>query len=377
MQSFPAELRILVTVATLAGASDSLESINTTILMDRCLVACKANNSLYILEKDSVAAPSPPDIVAPASANWPGRWALYAPGGGGSGPAPALTRTLYVSVAGNDTTGDGSFSKPFLTLDRACTLIRSFGNASTLLRYVVNVGAGRFINQAVTMSEWTYFVGQSKEATRIAFTSIVLGPEWTPAGDHRAGFQNMSISGGITIDFNTTSSNEGKVRFDDVVMNDQWHFIAFSAINQCLMESCFLFGGYTQVGMNMILQNTLSLGDVSMTSVNDGRNLPTLCTFAASALNTLQLHWTLSTGSNPVTANFIGTGQTGALTLDGVQATIDPTSSPIAFPGGVTLIAGAPDPRKILTGSRGGNAALASVCSQLAASGGYVDNTTP
>jgi hypothetical protein len=287
------------------------------------------------------------------------------------------SQTIYVSVVGNDMTGDGAFDNPFLTLDRACTLIRSFVNASATLRYVVNVGAGQFLNQAVTLSDWTYFFGQSKDATQISFASVELGPEWTAAGDHSAGFQDMSISGGCTIDFNAVSSNGGRVRFDDVVFGDQWHLSAFSASNQCLFSNCFMSAGYTQIGMNVICQDVLSLGDISMTSVNDGRNLPTLGSFVACGLSTLQLHWSASAGSNPVTASFQGTGQTGALTLDGAQATVNPASNPIAFPGGVTLLAGAPEPRRSLTGSRGGNAALATICSQLQASGGYVDNTVP
>lgn len=298
------------------------------------------------------------------------------PGGGVTPPAPALALTVYVSKAGNDSTGDGSYANPFLTIDRACTLIRSFANASTNTRYVVSVGAGRFSAQAVTLTDWTYVVGQSIEGTRVAFSSITLGPEWAANVDHRSGFQNMSVSGGVTIDFNAIATNQGKVRFDQVVFNDKWHFVAFSAINQVLINDCFLFDGYTQDGVNLVAWASSISGNVALTSINDGRNLPTLAAFVGCGLDTLTQTWTASAGANPVTSTFQATGPTGLLTLNGAQATVDATSNPIAFPGGVTLLAGAPDPRKNLTGAKAGNAALASVCTQLAATGAFLDSTT-
>ena len=296
--------------------------------------------------------------------------------GGGAGPAPSVGLTVYVSKGGDDVTGDGSFAKPFLTINAACSLIRGFGNASTNVRYVISVGAGRFNGQAVVLTDWTYVVGESIEGTRVAFTSITLGAEWAANVDHRSGFQNMTVSGGATIDFNAIATNQGKIRFDQVVFNDKWHYVAFSAINQVLLNNCFLFDGYTQNGINLVAWASVISGNVAMTSVSDGRNLPTLGAFIGCGMSSLTQTWTASAGANPVTSNFQGTGVAGVLTLDGAQATVDATSTPIAFPAGVTLLNGAPDPRKNLTGAKLGNAALTSVCTQLAATGAFKDSTT-
>jgi hypothetical protein len=187
----------------------------------------------------------------------------------------------------------------------------------------------------------------------------------------------MTISGGQTVDFNAVSSNQGKIRFDNVTFNDRWTFTAFSAINQVLLNDCFMFNGYVQNGINLVAYGACSIsGNVAMNSINDGRNLPTLAAFIGCGMDSLTATWTASAGSNPVTATFQGAGMTGALTLNGAQASVAATSNPIAFPGGVTLTGGATDPRRNLTGSRGGNAALATVCTQLQASGGYKDSTT-
>jgi hypothetical protein len=296
----------------------------------------------------------------------------------GGGPLPAVNRVVWVMAGGNDTTGDGSYSNPFLTVGRACQLVTALGNASTTLRYVVMVGAGRFNGESVVLPSWTYVVGLSKEATRIAFTSLTLGPSWTPNVDQRGGFQNMTVSGAPTLDFNAVASNQGKLRFDDVVFNDRWTYSAFSAINQVFFDNCFGFDGYNQIGINSISQGCAWLGGpVQMTSVNDGRNLPTLAAFIGGALDGgLTATWTASGGSNAVTATLEGAGSAGPLTLNGAQASVAPASTPIFFPGGVTLTGGATDPRRNLTGSRAGNAALATVCTQLAATGGFTDNTT-
>jgi hypothetical protein len=79
MQSFPAVLRIAQSVTTLAGAQDSLASINTTLFSPLAIVAVIANNSLYILHKDSTATADGSNVVAPAQGG-PGRWFKYSGG---------------------------------------------------------------------------------------------------------------------------------------------------------------------------------------------------------------------------------------------------------------------------------------------------------
>ncbi len=81
----PPALRILLTVSTVLGGGDSLESLNTQLVMDRGLVAVVANNSLYMLRRDATDAPSGTDIVEPSAG--PGRWFVYAAGGGSTLPA--------------------------------------------------------------------------------------------------------------------------------------------------------------------------------------------------------------------------------------------------------------------------------------------------
>ena len=298
------------------------------------------------------------------------------PSGGGGPPAPAVGLEVFVNVAGNDVTGDGTQGNPFRTINRACTLIRSFGNASTTNRYAVLVGPGRY-TEALVLTDWTYIVGDSVEGTRVSFTSLTLGPEWTPNVDHRSGFQSMTVSGAPTIDFNATSSYQGKLRFDGVVFNDRWTYTAFSAINQVQYTSCFCFDGWTQNGINFTSFGTVVMNGatVVMNSVSVCQTLMML--IGAGIDGNLTLNWTGTTSANQVACQLLGGAVSGTLTLNGAQAKIySPGSTPVLFPGGVTLLNSAVDPRKNITGSKGGNAALASTITQLVATGGFTDSTT-
>jgi hypothetical protein len=69
----PAQLRILQPVATILGARDSLEAINTEPLPDHAIVQAVSNSQQYQLRKTSTDAPVGDDIVAPAQGG-PGRW---------------------------------------------------------------------------------------------------------------------------------------------------------------------------------------------------------------------------------------------------------------------------------------------------------------
>lgn len=73
MQNFPPALRIVQSVAAIAGADDALAAINTSLLSPDAICAVQANNSLYMLHKDSTATEDGTNIVAPSQGG-PGRW---------------------------------------------------------------------------------------------------------------------------------------------------------------------------------------------------------------------------------------------------------------------------------------------------------------
>ncbi len=59
-------------VAALAGADDSLQAINTNEVSPGAIVMVRSLYRLYVLEKDSTATASSPNVIAPTAG--PGRW---------------------------------------------------------------------------------------------------------------------------------------------------------------------------------------------------------------------------------------------------------------------------------------------------------------
>lgn len=291
-----------------------------------------------------------------------------------SGFFTGASRLLWVAKNGSDTTGDGTLARPFLTINRACTAIRALGNASTTIRYAVVVGPGRFTEDLV-MSDWTWIVGIDTEASRVTFTTFTFGAEFDANVDHRCGLQSMTISGGGPVDFAAANSEQGKISFINVWFADSWTFTAMTNQNQVTLANCLL-SGFTQNGFDYFnVMNCAGVNGANFT-VNDTATLSATTYFRSSEIDG-QL-FVNATAGGLIYANvlWLGSSLAGFLTLNGANASIAASSSPILFPGGVILLAGAPDPRLVLSGAKAGNAALASVCTQLAASGGFVDTTT-
>ncbi len=285
---------------------------------------------------------------------------------------PATSHIIWVSLGGSDTTGDGSIAKPFASINRACTLVRSYGNASTTNRYTILVGAGRFTENLV-MSDWTFISGFQTEATRVTFASFAFGAEWQPNVDHRGGFQNMTVSGGGPVDFNAALSDQGKLSFINVWFADAWTYTARTVNNQITLGSCLL-SGFTQNGFTYF--NVMNCSGVNGTNVvlNATAGLTATTYFRATELDgTLTLN---SVGANFCDMIWLASAVAGMLTLNGALVHVSGDSTPINFRNGVTLAGGAADPRFVLAGAKAGNAALASVCTQLQAWGGWVDTTT-
>ncbi len=285
---------------------------------------------------------------------------------------PATSHVIWVMLGGNDTTGDGTLANPFASINRACTLVRSYANASTTNRYTILVGAGRYTENLV-ISDWTWISGLSTEGTRVTFTTFAFGAEWTAAADHRAGLQNMTISGGGPVNFATAASDQGKLSFINVWFADLWTYTARTNQNQITLANCLL-SGFVQNGFDYFNIMNCSGVNAGNVTVNATATLTATSYFRATELDgTLNI---TSNGANYSNVVWLASAVAGMTTLTGALASITADSTPLNFRGGVTLAGGAADPRFVLGGAKAGNAALASVCTQLQASGGFVDTTT-
>lgn len=289
-----------------------------------------------------------------------------------AGLAPAINHFVNVQIGGNDVTGDGTILKPFATINRACTLIRTLGDASNTNRYCVLVGPGLFTENLV-LSDFTWIIGASLESTSVIFTTFAFGAEWTPNVVHRGGLQSMTVAGTPTVSFAAVASQQGRLSFVNTWINASWTFVGFAALNQVIFDNCRL-SGWAQTGIELFYLLSCTDSGANNAVVNAGGGLN-----AAAILQGTIIGGNLTANApGPQFAN-LGLYESQVvrvLTLNGASASVTADSSPKLFRGGVTLAGGAPDPRYILTGAKAGNVALASVCTQLAATGAFLDSTT-
>ncbi len=157
-------------------------------------------------------------------------------------PAPAIAKSYYVSLAGNDTTGDGSLLNPFRTIGQALFVANSV--ASLINPVAIVVGAGNFIENPLTISaDGISVIGSSMQSTNV-----------------------IPANGGATL-FNITASN---VQLSDLTLTATNVYSTACAVNQTTSEqgtvyynnlSVFLF----QTGFSINASTSISLTGQSPT----------------------------------------------------------------------------------------------------------------
>lgn len=178
---------------------------------------------------------------------------------GPAGPSCSLpftaSRIVYVSQAGNDTTGDGSECSPFLTINKALSVIL---DASITKRYEINIGPGTYTEPPIHLKANVQLVGASTLLTRINSDVDINDPSWagTVFDDYRSGFVNLTLLQAMNFDFAAVNSFGGKLFFVSVNTNSSFVpvFTAIStSVNQVNIRDSMLANGYTQNGINMTL----------------------------------------------------------------------------------------------------------------------------
>lgn len=68
--------------------------------------------------------------------------------------------TVHVEKNGNDSSGNGTFGRPYLTIAKALSVIATAADASASKQYVVKIGAGTYAEN-VEVDSWTHLQGES------------------------------------------------------------------------------------------------------------------------------------------------------------------------------------------------------------------------
>jgi hypothetical protein len=247
---------------------------------------------------------------------------------------PTFTQVVYVEADGSDVAGQGSYESPFLTVGHAMAAIT---DASTTKRYLIAMGPMVDASN-IALKPYVWIQGADLVLSRLTGV-LSLDASWGVNVNQQSGFQNIIFAQTPpTFDFASVSSDQGKIYFTTCRFNGTPVFTAFNAINQIVLQDCYMFAGHTQNGINM---TTVGTG-----YVNGG----TITLNSATGINAL---WSALGGGTdgPVTCVYSGGGATiaiqacgfgiaGALTLSGANIQVLSTEAP----GSVVLSGGAPSP---------------------------------
>lgn len=254
--------------------------------------------------------------------------------------SPGTDQIVYVTKNGNDTSGNGSFGKPFLTVAAALTSITS---ASPTKRYVIDIGPGDY-SENLTLKANVFLNGHGPLATRITGSTIdINNTTWNVASaDNRSGAADIAINNVATWDFTAQAGNDsGKLYFWNIRTSGAWTATALNAINQMSVQDAQFFGGLTCNGMNTfcsgvawqsgsIVLNSSALAGVGTTFTAVGGRITGNITAA----------WTANLA---MTVNLAGLniGSSTVLTASGASCTINANDGSLPVPANRSIGSGA------------------------------------
>lgn len=253
---------------------------------------------------------------------------------------PSTDQCVYVSKSGNDTTGNGSFGKPYLTIAKAFT---SITDSSPTKRYTISVSPGDYAEN-LTIKANVFVKGSGPIATRITGTAQNINDAtWNvSSADNRSGFQDITLNGTCTWDFSAQAGNtDGKLYFYNVRSNATWTFTALNAINQAIARDCDFFGTWAQIGMNAFVSNsTWQSGNITVNS-STASGIPAIMTIACGRITgNITATWT---SNSAVTVNLaaVAIGSSTVLTASGASCTVNANDASLPVPANRSIVSSA------------------------------------
>lgn len=253
---------------------------------------------------------------------------------------PGTDQTVYVTKLGNDSTGNGSFGKPYLTIGHALT---SITDSSPSKRYTIDVATGDYSENLVLKAN-IFIKGAGPIATRITGTTIDINDAtWNnAANDSRSGFQDISVNGTGTWDFTAQAGNtQGKLYFFNVRNAAAWTFTGLNAINQIIIQDSEFFGNTTFTGMTAYIgASTWQAGNIVANS-SAAAGIPTTLTIVAGMISgNITGTWT---SNSAVTLNLAGLtiGASTVLSASGASCVVNANDGSLPVPANRTFASSA------------------------------------
>lgn len=256
-------------------------------------------------------------------------------GGSSDGPLPFLTQIVYVENGGNDSTGDGTIIKPYATISYALGTIT---DSAYEKRYLIIVGPGIWTENIHTKA-WVYFTAGTNGSTRFTGTVDINDPSWAIPGSHsdeRGGFQNITFTGLVDIDFTIPQSLYGKMYFWNCNFNQRLSMIGYHPVNQISAFGGQWFNGIANSGVNFTISSIeLFSGDIMLTSNTAAATI--FGGFNGASQGNLVITYTTGPGIDAELYDFYVNG----INAIGSSVTISATSSSLPLNINISIAGGA------------------------------------
>jgi len=276
------------------------------------------------------------------------------------GPAlPTFTETVYVNKSGNDVTGNGTLTLPYLTIQAALT---SITDSSSSKYYAIMVGPG--IYGAFNIKPYTAVIGVGAGAgngsvpngvmvTSINASADTCGfdPSFATAGYAIGWITHLGFMNHQTWDQGTVTGAKPQLTFWEISWDNGASFLGpgTAGIDNVTWTNCLSYGGVLVQGWQYLWlrQCTFLGGTVQVNAGPSGalENTTLLLDNTSfgngiSATN-VTIHWAAPSPHNAV-GDFNNSGIIGTLTLDGTQTAFSATVEGI--PLTVSRLNSAPTP---------------------------------
>lgn len=196
---------------------------------------------------------------------------LPAVGGGGGGiPVPATSQQVFVAKWGNDGTGNGTMTTPYLTINHALTTIL---DATSVKRYEVVVFPGIY-TENIAFKAFVDIVGWEPTATQGFYPAEIdgtftLGASFSGATGQETRVANLDLNGTVTLDFSAFPAANGSIDVTNCNLEDA---IAFTTNNNSPgaalnIYDSLIWAALTQIGGSIFLMNTSGNSPTSLLSI--------------------------------------------------------------------------------------------------------------
>ncbi len=177
---------------------------------------------------------------------------------------PSVNAFVYISQFGDDTTGDGTFNRPWATTAKVMSAIT---DASASKRYGVHV-RGTIVEVNVYIKPYIWYFGDTWGCSRLSASSgnVTLNPGSFAAGNSRCGMTNIYLTGstGINLDFvSAAAAGSHVIEIQSVGVNGSITITPNNTNQYFQWEGdSLVFGGFTAHGALGLIFNTFFAGDI-------------------------------------------------------------------------------------------------------------------